>query len=221
MFTVIAGLALAAIFIGAAYWVKYAPPPAGGPKVEVKTTPVTDNPRAFIATPKGTIVLELFPANAPKTAANFIKLAQEKFYDGTTFHRVVAGFVIQGGDPLSKDPKTRDKAGTGGPGYTFADEINPKSIGVADADITALEAQGYKYDASLQSLPMTVGALAMANSGPNTNGSQFFIVTDQDQPQLNGKHTVFGKVISGLDVAKKISPGDVITSVTIEEKAGN
>lgn len=171
--------------------------------------------KATITTAKGNIELELYPRIAPLTVANFMNLAATGFYDDTKFHRVVADFVIQGGDPLSKtnDPKV----GTGGPGYTFEDEINPKTQGLDDASITALKAQGYKYSTTLQSLPVTVGVIAMANSGPNTNGSQFFIVTTKDQPFLNGKHTVFGKVVKGMDIVKKIKQGDVVTKIMIEE----
>ncbi len=169
--------------------------------------------RADMITAKGTIELELFPDAAPKTVANFVKLSTSGFYNGIKFHRVVPGFVIQGGDPLSKTDDPR--VGSGGPGYSFEDEINPASIGVPASVIQQLEAQGYVYNTKLTSLPMTVGALAMANAGPNTNGSQFFIVTDQDQPYLNGKHTVFGKVIKGMDVVHKIVQGDIIKEVKI------
>lgn len=177
-------------------------------------TPSPDVIKATIITVRGDIVLELYPKAAPKTVENFVKLAREKFYDGTKFHRVVPDFVIQGGDPLSRtdDPKT----GSGGPGYTFEDEINPKSLGVPDDVIAQYEAQGYKYDFSLQSLPVDPGYIAMANAGPNTNGSQFFIVTTKPQQHLYGKHTVFGKVISGMDVVLKIKQGDVIERVIIQ-----
>jgi len=175
---------------------------------------VPDVIKAVMVTNRGNIVLELYPKVAPKTVENFVKLAREKFYDGTKFHRVIPDFVIQGGDPLSKtdDPKT----GSGGPGYTFEDEINPKSLGVPDDVIAQYEAQGYKYDFSLQSLPVDPGYIAMANSGPNTNGSQFFIVTTKPQPHLYGKHTVFGKVVSGMDVVLKIKQGDVIEQVIVQ-----
>lgn len=172
------------------------------------------NVTATIATAKGNIVLQLYPEIAPKTVANFVKLSSEGFYNGLKFHRVIPEFMIQGGDPLSKtdDPRT----GSGGPGYRFEDEINPKALGMSDAEIAALEAQGYRYNTSLQSLPVAVGAIAMANAGPNTNGSQFFIVTIEDQPHLNGRHTVFGKVLQGMDVVRAIRQGDIIQSVTIE-----
>jgi len=111
-----------------------------------------------------------------------------------------------------------DGVGSGGPEYAFADEINPKAQGLTDEQIAALEAQGYKYDFNLQSLPVTVGVIAMANSGPNTNGSQFFIVTTQDQPHLNGKHTIFGKVVKGMDVVTKIKQNDMISKITISEE---
>lgn len=171
---------------------------------------------ATIKTARGDIKIQLFPDNAPQTVANFTKLAQEQFYNGTTFHRVVADFVIQGGDPLSKNDNPNDD-GTGGPGYTFADEINPWSLGLSDQEINALEAQGYTYTKDVQSLPNTIGALAMANSGPGTNGSQFFIITQKDQPHLNGKHTVFGQVVEGLDIARQIQQGDKIETIEIKD----
>ncbi len=136
---------------------------------------------ATLETSVGNIVIQFLPKKAPNTVYNFIKLADAKFYDGTKFHRVIKDFMIQGGDPLSRTADT-SRYGTGGPGYTFADEINNE--------------------------PMTRGAVAMANSGPNTNGSQFFIITAPDTPWLQGKHTVFARVISGMDVADKINAID-------------
>ena len=127
---------------------------------------------AKIKTNKGNIVIELFPASAPKTVNNFVFLANEGFYNGIIFHRVIPNFMIQGGDPTG--------TGTSGPGYNFEDEIDPK-LGFAKP-----------------------GILAMANSGPNTNGSQFFITT-ASTPHLNGNHTIFGKVLEGQDVADTIS----------------
>jgi peptidyl-prolyl cis-trans isomerase B (cyclophilin B) len=121
-------------------------------------------------TTEGAITFELFDEDAPETVANFRKLAGEGFYDGLTFHRVIKGFMIQGGCPQG--------TGTGGPGYTFADEINPHKV--------------------------VRGALAMANAGPNTNGSQFFIVTAAACPWLDGKHTVFGQVSEGMDVVERL-----------------
>ena len=119
----------------------------------------------------GAIELELFEGEAPKTVENFRKLAEDGFYDGVIFHRVIPVFMIQGGDP--------EGTGSGGPGYTFEDEFNAH--------------------------PVVRGALAMANAGPNTNGSQFFIVTADACPWLDGKHTVFGQVTNGMDVVDAIS----------------
>jgi peptidyl-prolyl cis-trans isomerase B (cyclophilin B) len=124
-----------------------------------------------MTTSEGTIELELFPEEAPKTVENFTKLASEGYYDGLTFHRVIPDFMIQGGCPRGD--------GTGGPGYTFEDEFNDHPV-----------ARGY---------------LAMANAGPDTNGSQFFIVTADACPWLDGKHTVFGRITAGQDVADAIS----------------
>jgi len=168
-----------------------------------------ENQYVTIETAKGKIKLELYTNDAPKTVANFVSLINKGFYNGLTFHRVVPGFVVQGGDPKGD--------GTGGPGYTFEDEINPQSLGLDQTTIKSYEAQGYKYNYSLASHKMVVGALAMANSGPNTNGSQFFIVTDQSQPHLDGKHTVFGQVIEGLDIVKKIQQGDIMSRVSLEK----
>ena len=143
----------------------------------------------------GEFVVQLFPDVAPVTVNNFVFLAQNGFYDGTTFHRVLDGFMAQGGDPTG--------TGMGGPGYQFEDEISP--------DLT--------FDRE--------GLLAMANSGPNTNGSQFFITYDAT-PHLNGLHTIFGEVIDGMDVVKGITrrdpnqnpdfPGDAIETITISEE---
>ena len=126
---------------------------------------------ATMKTSEGDITIELFDDDAPKTVGNFRKLAQDGFYDGLIFHRIIPDFMIQGGCPKG--------TGTGGPGYTFEDEINPHKV--------------------------VRGALAMANAGPNTNGSQFFIVTAQSCPWLDGKHTVFGEVKEGMDVVERIS----------------
>jgi cyclophilin family peptidyl-prolyl cis-trans isomerase len=119
----------------------------------------------------GSIAVELYDDDAPKTVENFLKLSRDGFYDGTTFHRVIPDFMIQGGDPSGD--------GTGGPGYEFDDEPNDR--------------------------PIVRGALAMANRGPNTNGSQFFIVTAEACPWLDGKHTVFGEVSEGMDAVDRIS----------------
>jgi peptidyl-prolyl cis-trans isomerase B (cyclophilin B) len=126
--------------------------------------------KAHMHTTHGTIAIELHDDDAPKTVANFRKLASEHFYDGIIFHRVIPDFMIQGGCP--------EGTGTGGPGYTFEDEFNQHKV--------------------------TRGALAMANAGPNTNGSQFFIVTADNAPWLDGKHTVFGKVTAGMDAVDAI-----------------
>ena len=171
---------------------------------------------ATISTAKGNIVLELYPNVAPKTVSNFVNLAKDKFYDGTKFHRVISDFMIQGGDPLSKDSDPSND-GTGGPGYKFQDEINPKALGMTDAEINVLLAQGYTYDFTLPSMQVKVGTIAMANAGPNTNGSQFFIVTIEDQLHLNGKHTVFGKVTKGMDVVRKIQQGDLVQKISISQ----
>ncbi|MBI3306146.1 peptidylprolyl isomerase [Candidatus Nomurabacteria bacterium] len=133
---------------------------------------------ATLHTSMGDITIEFLGEQAPKTVANFTKLANEGFYDGVKFHRVIKGFMIQGGDPLTKDDSKMDYWGTGGPGYKFADEIG----------------SGNKNDA---------GTISMANSGPNTNGSQFFINVAANN-FLDGKHTVFGKVTAGMDVVAKI-----------------
>jgi peptidyl-prolyl cis-trans isomerase B (cyclophilin B) len=147
---------------------------------------------AYMETVKGTLVLELFAKDVPRTVNNFVFLAREGYYDGTTFHRVLPDFMAQGGDPTG--------TGRGSPGYRFEDEFTE-----------------HGHDA---------GALSMANAGPNTNGSQFFI-TYVPVHQLDGKHTVFGKLIEGMDVLKSITPrdpsqnpnfeGDKIIRVTIKE----
>ena len=150
--------------------------------------------QAIIQTNHGPIHVELYPDEAPKTVHNFVKLANDGFYDSVIFHRVIPDFMIQGGDPTG--------TGSGGPGYTFEDEFNHHKV--------------------------ERGALAMANAGPNTNGSQFFVVTTEAAPWLDGKHTVFGRVTDGMDVVDKIAeqPRDardkphedvVIESVTVSE----
>lgn len=131
-----------------------------------------------LKTNKGEITIELFADKAPNTVANFKKLAESGFYDGVKFHRVIKGFMIQSGDPLTKDDSKADMWGTGGPGYKFADEIHANN----------------RND---------VGTISMANAGPNTNGSQFFINVNPNN-FLDGKHTVFGKVIKGMDVVTEI-----------------
>jgi cyclophilin family peptidyl-prolyl cis-trans isomerase len=151
--------------------------------------------QAIIQTNHGPIHVELYPDDAPKTVDNFVKLANDGFYDRVIFHRVIPDFMIQGGDPTG--------TGSGGPGYSFEDEFND-----------------YRVER---------GALAMANAGPNTNGSQFFIVTTKAAPWLDGKHTVFGRVTDGMDVVDTISelprdardkPHDdvVIESVSVSDR---
>ena len=141
------------------------------------TIDTTKNYLLTLETSAGTIELELYPQHAPLTVNNFVFLANEEFYNGLTFHRVIANFMIQGGDPTG--------TGSGGPGYKFKDEVYGNPL---------------KHER---------GVISMANSGANTNGSQFFI-THAPQPHLNGKHTVFGKVTSGIEVVDTIKQGDKI-----------
>jgi len=156
------------------------------------------NMNATIKTSLGEIKIELYSDRVPQTAGNFAKLAEEKFYDGIKFHRIISGFMIQGGDPLTKDDSQKNLWGTGGPGYKFNDEP-------------------FEGDYSR-------GTIAMANSGPNTNGSQFFIM-HQDYP-LPPQYVIFGKVLEGMEVVDAIAAletdaGDrplnppVIESVTV------
>ena len=149
---------------------------------------------ARFKTDKGDIVVELFADRAPRTVENFVNLARAGFYDGTTFHRVIGGFMAQGGDPTG--------TGTGGPGYQFADEFHPT----------------LRHDSS--------GIVSMANAGPGTNGSQFFI-TYAPTPHLDDKHSVFGKVTEGMDVLRSLrerdpqrdrEPGDRIETIEIIER---
>ncbi|MBU4217017.1 peptidylprolyl isomerase [Candidatus Parcubacteria bacterium] len=133
---------------------------------------------AVIKTSKGDIKVKFYGEDSPATVNNFLNLAKKGFYDGIKFHRVIKDFMIQSGDPLSKDDGMKSRWGTGGPGYAFADEFNAHKL--------------------------VKGSLAMANSGPNTNGSQFFIVTLDETPWLDGKHTNFGEVVEGMDVVMAI-----------------
>ncbi len=145
----------------------------------------TKSPRAVIEMDQGKIVIELYPEDAPETVANFVKLAKKGFYDGLKFHRVVPGFVVQGGDPKGD--------GTGGPGYTIKDEFNSRKH--------------------------LTGTVAMARTpAPNSAGSQFYICLAA-QPGLDGKYTVFGQVVEGMDVIMKIKRGDIMKKVTIVEAA--
>ena len=141
-------------------------------------------PQVTLRTNKGAIVVELAEDDAPNTVANFVNLAEKGFYNGVTFHRVLADFMIQGGDPTG--------TGSGGPGYVIADEFSPR-------------------------LKHARGVLSMANAGPNTGGSQFFI-THVACPHLDGKHAVFGRVIEGMDVVDSIRQGDRIEKVTVDRK---
>lgn len=134
--------------------------------------------QATLHTNQGDITIEFFGDDAPNTVANFAKLASEGFYNDTKFHRVIKGFMIQGGDPLTKDDSMAARWGTGGPGYQFADEIHANNRN-------------------------EIGTISMANAGPNTNGSQFFINVANNN-FLDSKHTVFGKVTDGMDVVLKI-----------------
>ncbi|MDD5190132.1 MAG: peptidylprolyl isomerase [Dehalococcoidales bacterium] len=137
---------------------------------------------ATIETNKGKMVIDLFAADAPKTVNNFVCLSRDGFYDNTVFHRVIADFMAQGGDPTG--------TGRGGPGYQFADEFSKRTH--------------------------VTGSLSMANAGPNTNGSQFFICF-APQPHLNNHHSVFGQLIQGTDVLNKTTQGDKILKITIQE----
>ena len=149
------------------------------------------NPIVVLETEKGNIEIELFLDKMPITAGNFKKLVEQKFYDGTRFHRVIDNFMVQGGDPLSKDKSNEALWGTGGPGYAISDEF-------------------------VAGLSNVKGTISMANSGPNTGGSQFFINTvdnvylDFDKEPQTSKHPVFGKVVSGMDIVLSIQKGDII-----------
>ena len=157
-------------------------PPSATPLASAPPAPISDGTRAVITTSDGTITIELYTGSAPVAAQNFIDLARAGYYDGVVFHRIVPGFVIQGGDGQfgregALDPS---RIGTGGPGYTFPDEPFAGSY--------------------------TRGTVAMANAGPNTNGSQFFIML-ADAPQMPRAYTIFGKVVSGMSVVDRIAAG--------------
>lgn len=165
------------------------------------TTNEENMTHATLHTTEGDITIELLQADAPHTVANFVKLAKDGFYDGTKFHRVIKGFMIQGGDPLTKDDTAVARWGTGGPGYQFADEIHDNNKNEK-------------------------GTISMANSGPDTNGSQFF-VSVANNAFLDPKHTVFGRVTEGMDVVSRIENTQtgavdrpvspiIITSVTLK-----
>jgi cyclophilin family peptidyl-prolyl cis-trans isomerase len=179
---------LAAVAIGGAVYVLRPEPvvdlspnmsPSPSPSERGELKPLPELVEIVLRTSQGEVELVLDGTVAPVTVGNFVDLAEQGFYNGTTFHRVIPDFMIQGGDPLSKDSSLRPRHGTGGPGYTFQDEINAQSI--------------------------VRGTMAMANAGPNTNGSQFFIVTAEATPFLDGKHTYFGKVVRGMEVVEAIS----------------
>ncbi len=140
--------------------------------------------KVSMETSKGTMELELYPEHAPKTVNNFVFLAEQGYYDGVSFHRVISNFMIQGGDPTG--------TGRGGPGYKFEDELagNP--------------------------LKHKRAVISMANAGPNTNGSQFFI-THSPQSHLDGNHTVFGKVVSGQEIVDAIAQGDTMVKLTVSQ----
>ncbi len=144
---------------------------------------------ATIETSKGTVVLDLFDAEVPNTVANFEKLANSEFYDGTRFHRVIPNFMIQGGDPYSREPGNA-RVGTGGPGYKI------------------------KCETHLNTHKHVAGTLSMAHAGKDTGGSQFFIC-HSPQPHLDRVHTVFGQVREGMDVVNKIRQNDVVTSIRV------
>ncbi len=144
--------------------------------------------KAKVETNKGTFTIEFYDEHTPNTVKNFVSLAQDGYYDGVVFHRVIPEFVVQGGDPTG--------TGRGGPGYQIADEVNNP-------------VQQHE-----------LGALSMANAGPNTNGSQFFVVLNPANcKHLNKKHTVFGKVVDGMKVINMINQGDKMIKVTIEEES--
>jgi peptidyl-prolyl cis-trans isomerase B (cyclophilin B) len=149
---------------------------------------------ATFETNRGTIVADLYDKDAPNTVANFEKLANSGFYNGVKFHRVIKDFVVQGGDPLSRDlPAGNPRVGSGGPGYT----IKCETVG-----------NPHKHE---------VGSLSMAHAGKDTGGSQFFMVLSESSTRhLNGKHTVFGKITKGLDVMNQIQPNDSMTSVRVD-----
>lgn len=151
---------------------------------------------ATFDTNRGTIVAELYDKDAPNTVANFEKLANAGFYDGVKFHRVIDDFVVQGGDPLSRDlPEGDRRIGTGGPGYKI------------------------KCETAGNKRTHEVGSLSMAHAGKDTGGSQFFMVLSESNTRhLNGVHTVFGKVITGLDAMKQIKQNDVMTKVRVSDQ---
>jgi len=147
--------------------------------------------QAIVKTSLGDITVKLYGEDSPVTVNNFLNLAKQGFYNGTKFHRVIKDFMIQGGDPLSKEADT-SLWGTGGPGYKFGDEFNSHKL--------------------------VAGSLAMANSGSNTNGSQFFIVTAASTPWLDGYHANFGQVVDGMDVVKKIEAVETVNPAIHDDR---
>ena len=184
-----AGIALVLVTLLLASCGGQAPEPSPTPEPKTYSAPppmtidTSKQYTATIETEKGNLVLELFASDVPVTVNNFVFLTREGFYDGTIFHRVIPGFMAQGGDPTG--------TGTGNPGYSFADEFTEHTH--------------------------VTGALSMANSGADTNGCQFFI-TYAPQPHLDGKHSVFGQLIEGMDILEKIEQGDTIIRITIEAR---
>ncbi|MEK7638497.1 MAG: peptidylprolyl isomerase [Patescibacteria group bacterium] len=188
--SIIIGVVLLAVIIGVAVWAKNRPAPSASPEPSVSesvspvasasVSPVSNEIKnnmheVTITTNLGDIVFQTYDADTPKTVENFVTLAGKGFYKDVIFHRVIEGFMIQGGDPTG--------TGSGGPGYQFADELNP-------------DTESYKKG-------YTAGTVAMANAGPNTNGSQFFIM-HKDYP-LPHSYTIFGHVVRGQDVVDKIA----------------
>lgn len=190
MYKILAGIVLVAVVVVAIVVVvggnKKSVTPAEEEVVAENNTNNMENKNpqtALIETSLGNIKVQFYGSDAPKTVANFAKLAGEKYYDGLTFHRVIPGFMVQGGDPNCTPARSSGSCGSGGPGYKFEDELNPNTQSAKD---------GYKK-----------GVMAMANAGPNTNGSQFFIMVAN--VPLPHSYTIFGKVLEGQDVADKIS----------------
>ncbi len=195
LYKILGVLAIAAVIAGGVYMIMSDNQKTSATSAEANLLPTNTNTvaenkvpaaagkTALIETSLGNIKVQFYSDDAPKTVANFVKLANQKYYDGLTFHRVIPDFMIQGGDPNCTPARASGSCGSGGPGYKFADELNPN---------TASAKAGYQK-----------GVLAMANAGPNTNGSQFFL-TVANAP-LSYDYTIFGKVLEGQDVADKIS----------------
>lgn len=164
--------------------------------------------RANINTNFGTIVIDLFENSAPVNVNNFTFLSNDNFYNGTKFHRLIPGLLVQGGDPLSTDENLLDD-GLGGPGYVIEDEINLYSLSLSDERISQLESEGVSSNRNLQSANLVKYTVAMANSGRNTNGSQFFIIiadsSDQRVQLMNGQYTVIGQIIDGFGILNNIN----------------